>query len=192
MPVVHCTRCDRRAVTPAGTLWAPTHRRPRSSARGAAGGSGRAAPGTPLPRAGRRRCGVRPGGEQGSVSPSSPRSFPWGGIAPRSQSTSPNFPGGLTWVFPQAQPELWGQRAPVTCRVPLPWNCRGAEGPPRYSAQASALLSSCPGGEEEDDEHLHHRLQQAACGSHTAGEPCELPTPAFPGGPTEKSCPIYL
>lgn len=94
--------------------------------------------------------------------------------------------GGLTWVFPQAQPELWGQRAPVTCRLPLPWNCRGAEGPPRYSAQASALLSSCPGGEQEDDEHLHHRLQQAACGSHTAGEPCKLPAPAFPGGGNRK------
>lgn len=83
-----------RAVTPARTLRAPTHRRPRSSGRGAAGGSGRAAPGTPLPRAGTRRCGVRPRGEQGSVSPSSPSSFRWGGIAPRSQSASPNFPGG--------------------------------------------------------------------------------------------------
>lgn len=50
----------------------PTHHRPRSSGQGAAKGSGTLALGTasPTSRAGPRRCGGHPKGEQGSVSPS--------------------------------------------------------------------------------------------------------------------------
>lgn len=69
-------------------------------------------------------------------------------------------PKYLTWEFPQAQPELWGQRVPVTCRVALPWNCHAAEGPRMYSAHASALLSSC-----------REKRRRPPCNSSTASRP---------------------
>lgn len=80
-----------------------------------------------------------------------------------------------TWEFPQAQPELWGQWVPVTCRVALPWNCRAAEGLLRYSAHASVLLSSC-----------REKSERLLCDSSSASRPEDsdyqvLSGPLMPG-----------
>lgn len=61
--------------------------------------------------------------------------------------------GTLTRAFPQAQPDLSGQPVPVTWRVPLPWNCSGAEEPPRYSAQDDGVFSSCAGKSSKEGEY---------------------------------------
>lgn len=180
MPVVHCTRCDRRAVTPAGTLWAPTHRRPRSSARGAAGGSGRAAPGTPLPRAGRRRCGVRPGGEQGSVSPSSPWSSP-GEESPHSSKALPKFPRGDSPGCSRRRSRSCGGSGRLS---PAGCHCRGTAAGPRGppGTRPKPRRCSAPAREERRRTMSTSITIRQPVAATQQGNPVNCPLRLFQGG----------